>query len=67
MKVHVLTNHMPAGRMQNRAIYEDLDDASRIAGMSTTMKVETFEVIPSSKTAGSADGAVEPSSTAPAS
>jgi len=67
MKVHVLTSHRPAGRMEIRAVYEDPDDANRIGAMSAAMKVETFEVVPSSKTAGSAGEAAESSSTAPAS
>ena len=63
MKVHVLTSHRPAGRMEIRGVYEDPEDANRIGAMTATMRVETFELIPSSRATGHQDAEGEPSST----
>lgn len=67
MKVHVLTSHRTAGRMEIRGVYEDEADANKIGAMTSTMRVETFELIPSSTRAGHQDKAAEPSSTEAAS
>lgn len=63
MKVHILVKHLPAGRMDIRAAYEDEDDANRLAAISPSMRVQTLEVIRSTKRDGPQDEAAGPSST----